>query len=665
MIIEPISYQTPPFLLEDDLINEAEAYFIENANKLPSDQRSQFLALIREMAGEIINRIKDMRQGSCSAEAIKRKSETLFTQLKSTGDRFLAETEQYSQMRIAQGSSFEQFDQRLQNMKLELSGFVAPASSKSRDFGAMLELARKDRVEGSIAIARAGAFVVEGATALVIEGAKLVVEGACNQNFLTQKACEVIGEQGKEMAKFAARDFQVVGQEFCNQFPGTCRAIDKFVSVETNALPQVLESQFGIPREVGMQYSRDSFTIGLTLLPVPPILKGFKKSTKVVQAVPKEYIPAMRTPLVLVKGGAEADAGMCFYKLNATIQDLARKHSFETINPPMAFLLEKNLTELSGQIPDLGRAIQKLSNPQCALAPHRALLKDIIGKDNAQIQLHYENGFGDKVYRVREASNPLIVLESDSEKILKTFIGMHHVKALQLKHAEVPRPVAVGKHSDGYFMAMSDLGESFSEMMERLNFNTMNSVQRYHEMNKMRDKLHDAGVAYGELHSKNAVLIPPSQPMHQEFSRYIKDQISDLKCAYEAEHISVNPDLVTQSYKEILQRHPVMIGMAQGDPHLGNITWNRATNKVGFIDFEFFTHNLTVGRQPRAFPVVEYATVLADIVGHGEKLKLSKQEITLLTSAFKKGYKSKSLGEHPALEDLITKIFQLGTEEYR
>jgi hypothetical protein len=141
----------PP--MEGDVVSQAEKYFMARANLLPTDQRARFLARVRDMAGQILGRIQEMRQSASSADEIRIESETLFNQLKSTGDKFLAETELFSQARVEQNRKFDSFDQRLQNMKLELSRFAPPPPTKSVDFAAILAAGRKAKMVEYVALA--------------------------------------------------------------------------------------------------------------------------------------------------------------------------------------------------------------------------------------------------------------------------------------------------------------------------------------------------------------------------------------------------------------------------------------------------------------------------------------------------------------------------------
>ena len=241
-----------------------------------------------------------------------------------------------------------------------------------------------------------------------------------------------------------------------------------------------------------------------------------------------------------------------------------------------------------------------------------------MGQEPTKIEVFHETFYGDKVLKAVVGQNQLVIIESGHAKILKTLFGINYYRGLKLKHSEVPGPIAIGQFSGKYLFAMSEVGESFAAKIQRVALRESGTVERVQELLDIERKLQHAGVAFGELHSKNAVIIPTNHPQHQTFvaavqEKYQLDQVRFLNGG-------IKRGLFIESPKTILKKHPVMVGMVHGDAHLNNITWNQATNKVGLIDMESFTQGLTVDLQPSRYPVVEYARTLCDIVSKGKIL---------------------------------------------
>ncbi len=643
---------------EGDLASEAEQYFLDKGVLLPPDQRAQFLARIREMAGQIHDRINEMRQGGSSAEAIKRESEALFTQLTSTGDRFLAETERFFLKRTEQDHNFDLFDKRLKNMKLELSGFVAPAPSQSRDFGAMLELARKDRVEGSIAIARAGAFAVEGATTLVVEGAKLVVNGACNQNFLTKKACEVIGEQGKEMAKFAVRDFQVVGQEFCEQFPGACRAMGSWTSVTNDALPQALESQFGIPREIGEQYSKDAFTLGTTFLAFTPTLKLSGAFRGTVEAI--KDVQGCVWETVFCKGKNV---------LNGFIDGRSVKQVSKAISKPSSELGYEGLIDFQGRMDKVAERLKDYSSgtkanaaAQFAESLPRLNPEPFVIEDSKKVlPLIAQGRSGSSVYFVKhDGLETLYVvknfpaLAAPNGNFAKEIVAYETLKGLKLKNLDFPRMLKVGKHKalEGNYeqglLAMTPIrGKSLAVIFDEISVLERGSQLRNEALFSFQAPMEKAGKALAEIHRKSYQTVAPS-------THFISQDMEVIRGLYditkpELQKLNIRYTLTESQVAKRLQNFKQNSGGASfvhGDAHLPNFFWDEKMSKLAAIDTSTLTESFNARLQPIGAPVKDCAQWDAMLGRYGSREGFTSEEIASLRQSFHRGYKQEFIHHH-------------------
>ncbi len=304
-------------------------------------------------------------------------------------------------------------------------------------------------------------------------------------------------------------------------------------------------------------------------------------------------VPRMKYPLVSVSD----PMGLCFYRMNKHLEELAltsnsQKHSF-------GMFLEEHAETLAQYIPKLDM---------------KTFLRTAVKKETV---LHKNNY--DTISRINTRTSQYIVLQSDPQKIVGSYFGLNYVRQLKLKNADFPTPIAIGVDNGEYWLMMLDMGESLLSLMKR----NSNNIQTY---------FNQAGLAYGELHSKYAIKVNPGHPLHNKFLFF------------------------AETNEGPLAKYPISVGLTQGDAHLGNITWNKKSGKMAFIDLEFFINNLSIDKRPCEFPILEYSRILGDIATTGKELGMPQSEIVSLTEAFKRGYKATNPGAHPLVEKIVMKL---------
>jgi predicted RNA binding protein YcfA (HicA-like mRNA interferase family) len=199
---------------------------------------------VRSLANQIMTQLQQMLLTGTSAPIIKMSAVTLFSQLKANAERMLDDNKHHEQSRVEDAKYFEEFAQRVQGLTID--ALTPPKKPQSRAFDSVVESVRntqKANIQEHIAVARGLAAGIEFVS-------NVVVDGVCNANPINRFACDM-----------AAEGFQSVSNCF---------------DYEPTVLPQVLESQYGIPQKVGKQFARDGITVGAAVLPFPPVARFAK-----------------------------------------------------------------------------------------------------------------------------------------------------------------------------------------------------------------------------------------------------------------------------------------------------------------------------------------------------------------------------------------------------
>ena len=107
-----------------------------------------------------------------------------------------------------------------------------------------------------------------------------------------------------------------------------------------------------------------------------PPLRLVKNEAGIQGTIPR--LPAMRPPLVLVKGGLADDVNSCFHKLNAIFREQIRAGSDGVPIHDFDKILLGNMDSLAAHIPHLEEAVLRMNNLG-EFAPHKGTRQRSLG----------------------------------------------------------------------------------------------------------------------------------------------------------------------------------------------------------------------------------------------------------------------------------------------
>jgi hypothetical protein len=336
----------------------------------------------------------------------------------------------------------------------------------------------------------------------------------------------------------------------------------------------------------------------------------------------------------------------CFHRLSQSIEELARSHPPFEYFPSIDNLVFKTEERLRVHLPELSRVI--------GTDDFTELARSFLGKTPDQVTF-IQKGNSKKIFSLTFPDSSYYGFEGDFPDIINSFLGMRKLSSFNLVHAEVPTPLAIGRNAGSGFLILKDLGETYGSMLEKVYSGA--SIQRDVHLD-LSQKFYQAGLAYGELHAKNSVLVFPGNPVHKELVWQGLHLVNDL---WDGEYL-VSESLFKRLYAEVekkLSHTPLKAGFTHGDAHLMNLVWNSNTQKVGFIDLEFVMHHVTLEMEPSGLLVREYFDIINDIMYRGIGNKVPRKDLVELRESFKNGYKTVYEGELPGVEELLGSIGDL------
>lgn len=246
----------------EELENEVVDALDREADRLPFDRRQQFLAGVRQHAGDILKFLDQMDREGATKIHVHNTALMLFSELRAIGERLASATDLNDQQFSREMSTYEPF----KKFQLNLRELVPAQENPVPSFMDLMARAQKANAEMNIrqnmAIAQMIAVPVNAATDLAIEG----VKGWCHSNPANEAMCQAVEWGAKKLGQAATAQFQ-------ETFPVTAKSIQNFFSKEHHALAHELNHQFGTPVEEGKQYASNSLVATMTLLPVPPVVK--------------------------------------------------------------------------------------------------------------------------------------------------------------------------------------------------------------------------------------------------------------------------------------------------------------------------------------------------------------------------------------------------------
>lgn len=757
-----IEFPTPNFTnieeIQQQVIHELEA----EAQDLPVDRRSQFLAGVRQHAGDILKFLDLMEKHGAFPFKIMGTARVLYAELKEIGEEFVHATDQNHRQFSREMSTYESF----RNFQVNLPELNLAQDHPVPSFEDLMESSRHANAEmnirGNMLLAKMTAGLIRAGGTVVMEAARVAVCDLTPANSLMCKAAVKLEEAAGHPVKKTVAEVTEIVESFLPK---------------NQALAHELNSQFGIPLEKGKKYGENAFLVGTTLLPVPPGVKfverlipraavrsaagrsgmsvgtlhqspgGFEKArifyeetsegivTFNVNSVkigdvevgtslsalkeiremalplkPKEVRvqwenakgrdlltvqswlePVGHKPLLSrttelvptfklatrflkddfggvvipfhagVKPSITERSGECFRKLTLNVKNIQSSHYAKAPNRPFLHFLHEFRQSLLPYIHDLSPAVFKLADPDLARAPLRAMVREVTGIDPLNLSLAYLEG-GRKIYYATNVRNALYITEAGFENVVGDFVALHHMRAMNFKHLDVPLPLIVAKYGDRFFIITSDVGDSIGSLMHKMNQHPLGSKNRMEEVAQLTKKFYEAGVALGEVHAKDASIVMPKSQLHKDYVLRVQSNAVE---ALEKRGLS-NHELmkIFQSIDDTLSEHPITTGLEHGDMHVGNLKWNEKTGRVGLVDFLMHTNYMNAKMKPLGFPIFDYVDFLSSIREASKLLGLPEEEFVSITKAVKEGYRTKHLGEHPSIEEQFSLMNALDIYEF-
>lgn len=625
-------------------------HLLDEANQLPTDQHALFIAHVHMLAGEIKAYIQELRRKGYSENEIEKESETQYSRLQIMGDEFLNKTIENNHKQLHASCRAKDFGERLQKIKLNFPDFVAPPTPKAPSLMGFIRTARKPNqtankevhltyahskanVEQNMGIARAVGWVVDQ----IGEG----MQKDCKATPQSQWLCH----QGQKLAKGIM----------------DATGLSK-LAVEPKALPETLHDLYGIDKKAGAEYAKDglkaAIVVASSAIPAGAIsvfsrfrpvttaaLKPIRQQTGIqwTMRLLKEDSGSVVIPFHqgLETSALEASE-QCFRQLSYGVNRIAQIHFENAPNTHLSTVWSQYHHLLKELIPDLSHRVVHLAD--ATFAPLQIMIKEATGME--PVFLHLEKMSPTKnVFKIANSSQSFFIAEMGAEESIANFYGMHHARLQNLKHGNIPVPVAIARHGNSNYLGMTNVGNTYKHLF-----------QNRKVPGELSEPVYELGRAAGEFAAKKAILVHPDSPLHEFF---LGVSMRRVLVANQAKSVSQQQVLrIHDRVGETLQQTPVYAGLSHGDAHLGNFTWKWETGQVGIIDFARYTNHLTIEMQATGFPVYDYVGIIRSIVLNGKLLNMPPAEITAYVNAFKKGYHEMHPSEPIHVSETINLIYE-------
>lgn len=534
---------------------------------------------------------------------------------------------------------------------------------------------KRTKIDESMAAAHLASSAIHAVGYVVTEPivltAKMVgkaTEKICNSTPMTKRACRVITETSQSIARPVIKIGRRVMQD--SGISNIAKRMHQaYVYTRDHHLPQQLEKDFLIPREVTSQYVSDSLVLSLCAVPIPIPIRyaprsikseiGRRKMNTLSQLTAQERwnhkewisIPPIRLSL---EDAMAIDTQKIARDIYQILNREGRNQS--QILSRVGYVIDSQMCQIEGILPNFDKMLPNFTDNQRWLWAiknnHPSFLKQTEYPMEAVIQQFHDKP---NIHLLTADKHAFIIKRTpgSEDEIVKEFIGIDFLKSLQLKHLHTPEAIALGMTQNaGWFIAKTYLpGNTFEEIAKTIGNQPLESV-RDRLLNDFMIASHKAGKAVGEFQSKG--LVYPGEPLSlmrkKEFHiDSFRDKLEDTNKILR--DISASRIKDTRRLKTIIKRYeeaPENLSYGFGDIHMSQYTWSNTAQHpltFGWVDPPFVVYSFDLSRRPLTSATHEYYQFLNLFDAGGIEHGLRPEEISALKRNFTLGYHSEYQGK--------------------